>query len=125
KIEEAKLILTPLLARAREFQLKQEAASITHNLFKIAIAENSPGRAMSLAVDYQQLARELKSKEYLKTSWSLFAQLHEMRGDYKKALAAFKEYKAWGDSVYNEENAKAFKAQEVKVEVLEKSKQLA
>src|SRR5690606_6779678 len=75
--------------------------------------------------NYQQLAGELHSKEYLKTSWSLFSQLHEMKGDYSQALEAYKQYKAWGDSLFNEENAKAFKAQEVKVEVLEKNKQLA
>src|SRR5690606_27179232 len=42
-----------------------------------------------------------------------------------KALQAYKLHKAWSDSVYNEENARAFQAQKVKIEVLDKNKQLA
>jgi LytS/YehU family sensor histidine kinase len=51
--------------------------------------------------------------------------VYEKRGEYSKALVAYKEYKAWSDSVFNEDNARTFKSQEVKVEVLEKNKQLA
>jgi tetratricopeptide (TPR) repeat protein len=125
KYREAKELLLPYLEKAKQYGLKQEEASITNNVFEIALAENSLDQALTYANEYQRLAKELESKEYLKTSYSLLAQLHERKGDYLKALDAYKQYKAWSDSLFNEENTRAFKAQEVKVEVIEKNKQLA
>jgi tetratricopeptide (TPR) repeat protein len=125
KYKEAKDILVPYLEKARQFEIKQEEASIINNLVEIALAEKQPALALALAYDYQHLAQDLNSKEYLKISYSLLSEIHERKGDYIKALDAHKHYKAWSDSVYNEENTRAFNAQEVKVEVLEKNKQLA
>lgn len=125
KYREAEDILWPYLEKAKEFGMKQEEASIINNLVEIALAENRIDMALAYTHDYQRLAQELQSKEYLKTSYSLLSQIYERKGNFAQALEAYKHHKAWSDSVFNDENTRAFKAQEVKVQVLEKNKQLA
>lgn len=122
---EAREILLKSLEKAREFSMKQEQADIYHNLFEIAMAEGQPGQALSHAREYQRLAEQLGSKKFIASAYSILSRAHEKLGDHRSALEAFRQHKAWSDSVFNEDNARAFKAQEVKVEVLEKNKQLA
>ncbi len=121
----AKDILLANLPNAKKYELKQEESNIINNLFEIAFAENNLQQALSYAQEYQRLAYELDSREYIKISYSLLARLWEKNGNYSKALDAYKQYKAWSDSVFNDENNRAFRAQEIKVEVLAKNKQLA
>jgi tetratricopeptide (TPR) repeat protein len=125
KYKEAEEILMASLARAKEFAMKQEESTTYENLFEIEMARNNFDRALAYAKTYEQLCIELDSKQLLSAAYSMLARVYEKRGDYVESLKSYKQHKAWTDSVYNEDNAKAFKAQEVKVEVLQKNKQLA
>jgi tetratricopeptide (TPR) repeat protein len=125
KYREAEEILMRSLTKAKELSLKQEQATIYENLFEIAMARNNFDVALSFANEFEKLCKALDSKQLLSAAYSMLSRVHEKRGDYVQSLNSHKKYKAWTDSVYNEDNAKAFKAQEVKVEVLQKNKQLA
>src|SRR5690606_24050325 len=61
----------------------------------------------------------LKSKVY-----ELLSFVYQKSGDYKTALEHYKVYKIFEDSIYNESKSKAYKAQQVLLEVAEKNKQL-
>src|SRR5690606_17449103 len=98
---------------------------ILDNLFHVALSEGKTGEALRYARRYQRSAEELGARKFIATGYSLMAEVYEKSGDFRNALEAFKHYKAWRDSVFNEENARAFKAQEVKVELLEKNRLLA
>ncbi|MBX2963089.1 MAG: tetratricopeptide repeat protein [Cyclobacteriaceae bacterium] len=125
KYAEADVILRKYLSVARELSMKQEQADIYNNLFRIGMATHNYEAALAHAQSYHELARALNAKRFISESFAMLSQVYEKRNDFSKALQAHKEHKAWSDSVYNEENARAFLAQEVKIEVLEKNKQLA
>lgn len=125
KLVEANEILLKYLDQARELSMKQEEADIYQNLFEVAVARQQYDQALHYARNYLQMAKVLDAKKFYSTAYSLLSRVYEKRGEWNKALEAYKEHKAWSDSVFNEDNARAFKAQEVKVEVLEKNKQLA
>lgn len=125
RFQEAEAILTTALEQAIHTSMKQEQASIYDNLVQIALGRNNPERALDYALKYKGLAEELGAKRFMATAYSLLARTYEQMHDYRQALEAFKGYKSWRDSVYNEDNARAFKAQQVKVEVLEMNRQLA
>jgi tetratricopeptide (TPR) repeat protein len=125
KYKEAEEILMASLARAKEFSMKHEEAIIYENLFEIEMERNNLDGALTYAKKYEQLCLELDSKQAFSAAYSMLSRVYEKRGKYVESLNSYKQYKAWTDSVYNEDNAKAFKAQEVKVEILQKNKQLA
>jgi LytS/YehU family sensor histidine kinase len=113
------------LSLAKEFEMKEEQANIYSNMFEIAIATNAFDEALTYANEYKQLSETLDSKEFKATAYAILSRVYEKRGDFSKSLEAYKQHKAWSDSIFNEDNARTFKSQEVKVEVLEKNKQLA
>ncbi|MBX2970494.1 MAG: tetratricopeptide repeat protein [Cyclobacteriaceae bacterium] len=125
KYAEADVILKKYLSVAGELSMKQEQADIYNNLFRIGMATHNYESALAHAQSYHELAKALNAKRFISESFAMLSQVYEKRNDFSKALQAHKEHKAWSDSVYNEENARAFLAQEVKIEVLEKNKQLA
>jgi sensor histidine kinase YesM len=125
KYLEAKEILMKNLERSTQFEMKEEQANIYSNLFEIAMATHDFDLALLYANKFRELAEILGAKEMIATSYSILSRVFESKNQYSKALYAFRQHKAWSDSVFNEGNARTFKAQEVKVEVLEKNKQLA
>jgi tetratricopeptide (TPR) repeat protein len=125
KYKEAQEILMKYLLLAKELEMKEEQAFIFSNLFEIAMATNNLDLALLQAQEHKRLAELLDAKELKASTYSILSRVYEKRGEYSKSLAAYKEHKAWSDSVFNEDNARKFKSQEVKVEVLEKNKQLA
>ncbi len=125
RFAEADKILKNAYESAVETEMQQEQADILNNLFEIAIETGNPKQALSFALQYDKIAQTLGAKKYLSTSYEIQSQAYEKNGDFRNALAAFKNHKAWSDSVFSEDKERAFNAQEVKVEVLEKNKQLA
>lgn len=124
KYKEAQVILTKYHSLAKEFEMKEEQANIVSNLFELAMATNDFTLALTYAEEHKRLAELLDAKEFKANTYSNLSRVYEKRGEFSKALAAFKEHKAWSDSVFNEDNARKFKSQEVNIEVLEKNKQL-
>lgn len=122
--DEAAVLLKKYLAVAKELSMKQEQADINNNLFQIAMTAGNYDLALQYASEYQKLANALNAKRFIAESFEMLSKVYEKRNEFPNALEAYKNHKAWSDSVYNEENAKAFQAQEVKIEVLEKNKQL-
>jgi tetratricopeptide (TPR) repeat protein len=125
KHAEANELLLRYLEQARALSMKQEEADIYNNLFEVALARQQYDLALHYARNYLEMAKVLDAKKFFSTGYSMLSRVYEQRGEWRNALSAYKEHKAWSDSVFNEDNARAFKAQEVKVEVLEKNKQLA
>jgi LytS/YehU family sensor histidine kinase len=113
------------LDEAKKYRVRQEETNIYNNLVEIALGQKKFDQALSYITEHEKLARELESAEFMKLSYSLYARTYEAKGDYARSLDAYKQYKAWSDTLFNEERSRAFLAQEVKVEVLEKNKQLA
>lgn len=124
KYDEADVLLKKYLRLAKELSLKQEQTTIYFNLFEIAKATGNYDTALLYANQHLELAKSLNGKQYISESFEMLSQVYEKRNEFSKSLQAYKEHKAWSDSVFNEENAKAFQAQEVKIEVIEKNKQL-
>ncbi|MDN4166266.1 tetratricopeptide repeat protein [Cytophagales bacterium LB-30] len=125
KYADADVLLKKNLQLAKELSMKQEQTSIYSNLVEVALATGDLDDAIRYANEHLNLVLELKSKYLLAEAYEVLSRVYEKRREYSKALEAYKEHKAWSDSVYNEDNARAFLAQEVKIEVLEKNKQLA
>lgn len=125
KYADADVLLKKYLQMAEELSMKQEQATIYNNLVEVALATGYHDDALRYAHEYLKLVRELKSKRLIAEAYEVLSRVYEKRREYANALEAHKQHKAMSDSVYNEDNARAFQAQEVKIEVLEKNKQLA
>lgn len=125
KYDQAEVLLQKYLVIAKELSMKQEQADIYNNLFRIGMETRNYQAALTYANAYHEIAKVLNGKRFISESYEMLSQVYEKRNEFSKALQAYKLHKAWSDSVYNEENARAFQAQEVKIEVLDKNKQLA
>jgi tetratricopeptide (TPR) repeat protein len=125
KYDQAEVLLQKYLVIAKELSMKQEQADIYNNLFRIGMETRNYQAALTYANAYHEIAKVLNGKRFISESYEMLSQVYEKRNEFSKALQACKLHKAWSDSVYNEENARAFQAQEVKIEVLDKNKQLA
>lgn len=125
KYDQAEVLLQKYLVIAKELSMKQEQADIYNNLFRIGIETRNYQAALTYANAYHEIAKVLNGKRFISESYEMLSQVYEKRNEFSKALQACKLHKAWSDSVYNEENARAFQAQKVKIEVLDKNKQLA
>tara|TARA_R110000796_G_C14546078_1_gene433401 strand:- start:76 stop:2085 length:2010 start_codon:yes stop_codon:yes gene_type:complete len=125
RYDEAENILLGALKTAKESEMLQEQTDILNNLYEIAIETGKINQALQYAKKYSILAEHLGSKKFTAASYAILAEIYEKLGKYPKALSAYKMHKAWSDSLFNEDKERAFNAQEVKVEVLQKNKQLA
>tara|TARA_R110002051_G_scaffold58777_1_gene107944 strand:+ start:3934 stop:5943 length:2010 start_codon:yes stop_codon:yes gene_type:complete len=125
KYNEGEAILLEAFETAKEFQMLQEQADIINNLYLSALETGKNDRALQLAKQYSTIAEGLGSKKFTTNSYEILAEIYEKIGKYPDALSSYKLYKAWNDSLFNEDKERAFNAQEIKVEILEKNKQLA
>ena len=71
--------------------------ALSDNLFK----QGRIAEARTYVDEVLQIATDLHSLEYLEEATSLKARLLEGQGDYRGALAAYRQSQAWGDSLNN------------------------
>ena len=62
--------------------------------------------AISYAMASLSLAKEMKHKEGIKNGAECLAGLYEKKGDYRNSLTYFKLYKAYSDSIFNDDTRK-------------------
>jgi len=62
--------------------------------------------AISYAATSLALAKEIKNKEGIKNGADCLAGLYETKGDYRNSLTYFKLYKAYSDSIFNDDTRK-------------------
>jgi two-component system, sensor histidine kinase and response regulator len=62
--------------------------------------------AISYAMTSLSLAKEIKNKEGIKKGADCLADLYEKKGDYRNSLTYFKLYKAFSDSIFNDDTRK-------------------
>jgi two-component system, sensor histidine kinase and response regulator len=62
--------------------------------------------AISYAMTSLTLAKEIKNKEGKRNAAECLADLYEKKGDYRNSLTYFKLYKAYSDSLFNEDTRK-------------------
>jgi tetratricopeptide (TPR) repeat protein len=59
--------------------------------------------AISYAMTSVSLAKEIKNKEGIKNGAECLAELYEKKGDYRNSLTYLKLYKAYSDSIFNDD----------------------
>ena len=122
--------------KAKEYYLKSLKLSETegdmpgmaesfNNLAEIEYLENNLQEAQSYVNRSLDNARETGNLEALEAAWSLQAKISEALGDDKKALAAFKKYSIFKDSLFSESKYKSIRETEAKFETEKKEQQLA
>jgi tetratricopeptide (TPR) repeat protein len=62
--------------------------------------------AIAYATASLSLAKEIKNKEGIKNGADCLAGLYEKKGDYRNSLTYFKLYKAFSDSIFNDDTRK-------------------
>jgi tetratricopeptide (TPR) repeat protein len=62
--------------------------------------------AISYAATSVSLAKEIKNKEGIKNGAECLADLYEKKGDYRNSLTYFRLYKAFSDSIFNDDTRK-------------------
>jgi tetratricopeptide (TPR) repeat protein len=62
--------------------------------------------AIFYATTSLSLAKEIKNKEGIRNAAEYLADLYEKKGDYRNGLTYFKLYKAYSDSLFNEDTRK-------------------
>lgn len=62
--------------------------------------------AISYAITSLSLAKEIKNKEGIKNGAECLAGLYEQKADYLNSLTYFKLYKAYSDSIFNDDTRK-------------------
>ena len=123
--DSALLVLKQALVSAQELNLKQEQVTIYYNLSDASIGLGQWTDALAFANRQLVLARQLGSASLLRDAEKTLSKVYEKMGNTSLALLHYKNSVQWADSVINEEKARTFKTQEVKMEVLKKDVQLA
>ncbi len=123
--DSAVAFLLPALGQAQQMNLKQEEVKIYYNLADAYLGLNDLKKALSYAQKQVDAAQQLGSASLIRDSEVTISKVYEKMGNSQQALDHYKYYMQWSDSVINEEKARTFKTQEVKMEVLKKDTQLA
>ncbi|UNY99846.1 tetratricopeptide repeat protein [Zhouia spongiae] len=61
-------------------------------------------KSLSYAIEGQKITEKLKLLENQKKASRILSEIYKNRGDYKKALTNFQQYKILNDSIFNKEN---------------------
>lgn len=124
KLDTANTLLDEALQLAEQFDLKQSLTDVFFNLSTIYLKRGLFEKSLMYAEKNKKVSKMLKSQKFLADSEFLLSKIYEEKRDYKKALEHYKNYKQFRDSIFEENKVKAFKSQQVKMEVFEKDKKL-
>jgi signal transduction histidine kinase/DNA-binding response OmpR family regulator len=120
----AESVLSSTLAEAETLQMKEIQINTLYNLAKLKAELGNIFKSLEFANKAKLMADSLQNFRLKSKSQELLSFIYQRAGDYENALKHYKLHKTLEDSLYNESKLKAYKAQQVLLEVVEKNKQL-
>ncbi|HEX6226782.1 MAG TPA: tetratricopeptide repeat protein [Chryseolinea sp.] len=122
--KKAESTLSTALAEAESLQMKEIQVNALYSLARIKAESGNISKSLELANKAKLMADSLQNFRLKSKSQELLSFIYQRAGDPNNALKHYKIYKILEDSIYNESKSKAYKAQQVLLEVVEKNKQL-
>jgi len=107
----------------RENDLPGMSGSL-HNMAETEYLKNDLSKALVFGQRSLDIARKTGNPETLQAAWEILSKIYEARGDDNKALAAFKMYSIFKDSLFNESKYRSMREAEAKYETEKKEQQL-
>ncbi len=108
----------------RENDLPGMSGSL-RNMAETEYLKNNLSKALAFGQRSLDIARKTGNPEALQASWEILSKIYEAGGDDTKALAAFKMYSVFKDSLFNESKYRSIREAEAKYETEKKEQQLA
>lgn len=124
KYREAESILSKALSEAEDLHMRETKVNILCSLSKLKADVNQHAKGIQLATAAAIAADSLPNLQLKSKVQDVLSFVHQKTGNTAKALEHYKAHKLIEDSIYNETKLKAYKAQQVLLEVVEKNKQL-
>ncbi len=124
RYDKAESILTKTFAEAEALEMGEVQINVLYTLSKLKAESGDRTKSLDFA-NYAKAKADVLPNFRLKSKvQELLSFVYQKSGDHKKALEHYKVHKILEDSLYNESKSKAYKAQQVLLEVVEKNKQL-
>src|SRR5688572_14816689 len=120
----AETTLSTALAEAESLQMKEIQINTLYSLAKLKAELGSISKSLEFANRAKLMADSLQNFRLKSKVQELLSFVYQSAGDHETALNHYKTHKVFEDSIYNESKSKAYKAQQVLLEVVEKNKQL-
>ena len=108
---------------ARENDLPGMSESL-HNLAEVEYLKNNLPQALEFGRKSLAAAKEAGNLESLKASWEILSKIYEAAGYDTKALAAYKMYSIFKDSLFSQGKYRTIREAEAKYETEKKEQQL-
>lgn len=122
--KKAEAILTTALADAETLGMKEVQVNALYTLAKLKVESGDRQKSLEMAMKAKSTADLVSNYKLKGKTRELLSFVYQKSGDPGKALHYYKEYKLFSDSIQSETKLKAYKAQQVLLEVAEKNKQL-
>lgn len=122
--KKAEACLTSAIDKAKSRHLDKVALDALYSLAKTKADVGDFPHSIQLAEESKVLADSLGSLSLRSRAQELLAYVFEKSGNPNRALEHYKMHKAWEDSLFNENKSRAYKSQQVLMEVYEKDRQL-
>jgi signal transduction histidine kinase/DNA-binding response OmpR family regulator len=120
----AETTLSIALPEAESLHMKEIQINILYSLGKLKAASGNISKSLEFAHTAKLMADSLQNFRLKSKVQELLSFVYQRAGDHETALKHYKVHKVFEDSIYNEGKSKAYKAQQVLLEVVEKNKQL-
>ncbi|HZB12706.1 MAG TPA: tetratricopeptide repeat protein, partial [Chryseolinea sp.] len=120
----AETTLSTALAEAEILQMKEIQINTLYSLAKLKAELGNISKSLEFANRAKLMADSLQNFRLKSKVQELLSFVYQRAGDHETALNHYKAHKIFEDSIYNESKSKAYKAQQVLLEVVEKNKQL-
>ena len=124
RVQKAESVLAMALKDAETLEMVEVQINALYTLSKLKAEAGNREKSVSFANQAKLKAEALRNFRLKSKVYELLSFVYQKSGDYKTALEHYKVYKIFEDSIYNESKSKAYKAQQVLLEVAEKNKQL-
>lgn len=122
--EKAEVCLSSAIEEAEKLDLDEVKVNALYSLAKTKADLGNFPQSLGLAEKARVVADSLHSFSLQSKAQELLSYVFEKSGNPGKALEHYKMHKAWEDSLFNEDKLKAYKSQQVLMEVHEKDRQL-
>lgn len=116
--------LVKAVEEAEALRSDQVRVNALYNLAKIKADHGNVSGSIRIAEMVLAGADSLRSFSLQSKAQELLSYVYEKSGNLSKALEHYKLHKSWEDSLFNEVKSKAYKSQQVLMEVKEKDRQL-
>ena len=112
------------LNEAERLNMPKSKLSLFSNLAKIKVEQGNTEQGQQFALQAKFLADSLNTPREKSRAEETLAYVYEKSGQWKQALEHYQQYKAWEDTVFNEETAALYKSQQVQMEVAQKDREI-